>query len=109
MQAHDERQIRRFGGGHVQVGGPLPADHRRQDHRVPQAGHREQFGDALQSADDHGLQVGQAHLSTPVAGGVDSTWVSAGGVARAVRRIRRTSSATGISDTAMITAMIGNR
>ncbi len=38
---------------------PVAADEGRQEHRVAEAGDREQFGDPLQQADDDGLQVGE--------------------------------------------------
>ncbi len=59
MQAHDEREVGRFGGGDAEILRPSPADQRRHQHRVPQAGDREQLGDALERADHHGLDIAQ--------------------------------------------------
>ena len=51
VQPDDEREVRRFGRGDVEVARPGTADHGRQQDAMAQAGHREQFGDALQRAD----------------------------------------------------------
>ena len=59
VQADDERQVGRLRCGNVQVLCPLAAQQRRHQHRVPEAGDREQLGDALGSADDHGFDVAQ--------------------------------------------------
>jgi len=59
MHAHDEGQVRRLGLGHVQVRGPAPADQRRDQHVVPQAGHGEQLGHALDQADHTSLEERQ--------------------------------------------------
>src|SRR5262249_32294181 len=51
------------GGGHVEVARPASPDEGGEQHVVPQAGHREQLGNALDQADDGGLKVGQlGHL-----------------------------------------------
>src|SRR6266571_1261526 len=54
-----ERQVRRVGDRHVQVRRPAPAEQRRDQDAVAEAGYREELGDALQQADEHSLEVGQ--------------------------------------------------
>ena len=65
VQADDEGQVRRLGRGHVQILRPAAADQGREQHVVPEAGHREQFGDALDQADHGGLQVSQVSHAKP--------------------------------------------
>ncbi len=68
VHAHDEGQVRGLGPGHVQVAGPAPPDQRRDQHVVPQAGHGEELGHALDQADHASLEVrqmGHADLSIP--------------------------------------------
>ena len=67
VHADDEGQVRRGRRGHVQVAGPAAADQRREQHVVPQAGHREQLGYALDQADDGSLEVSDVrHEAFPV-------------------------------------------
>ena len=66
VHAHDEGQVGGLGPGHVQVAGPAPADQRRDQHVVPQAGHREKLGHALDQADHASLEVRQmGHVDLP--------------------------------------------
>ncbi len=68
VHAHDEGQVGGLGPGHVQVAGPAPPDQRRDQHVVPQAGHREELGHALDQADHASLEVrqmGHVDLSIP--------------------------------------------
>ena len=73
VQADDERQIGRAGARHAEVLRPAAAHQRRDQHAVPQAGHREQLGHPLEQADDHCLgicQVGDhGSLSLPLDAG----------------------------------------
>ena len=57
MQADDKGQVRRLRCGHVEISGPTAPDEGRDQDVVPQAGDREQLGDALNEPDDNGLEV----------------------------------------------------
>ena len=62
VQTDDERQVRRLGAVHLQVLGPLTADHSREEDAVPEAGHREQLGDALKQPDNGSLRITQKDI-----------------------------------------------
>jgi hypothetical protein len=61
MEGNDEGEVRRraavAGGGLGHQMGPGTPDPRRNQHRMPEAGHRKQLGYALDKADDNGLGV----------------------------------------------------
>ena len=67
VQADDEREVRGLGLGHVEIARPATADQGRDQDVVPEAGHREQLGHALDEADHGGLQVGQVNHARPFA------------------------------------------
>src|SRR5271166_1621457 len=88
MQADDESQVGRVGCGDVEVLAPMPADKRRNQLRVTEAGNREQFGAALKGAHDHGFHVAQvrAHwLVLPSFGSACDDSAMADGLLDAVR------------------------
>jgi hypothetical protein len=68
VQAHHEGQVRRAVRGDVQVCFPVPADDRGQQDVVPEAGHREQLGHALDQAGDDGLGIGEGGIGVVHAG-----------------------------------------
>ena len=59
MQPDDEGQVRRFGCGDVEIGGPAATHEGGEQDVVPEAGDREQLGDALDEPDDRSFEVGQ--------------------------------------------------
>ncbi len=70
VQADDEGQVGRLGGGDVQVAGPGAADQGRNQHGMAQAGDWEHLRNALDEADDRGLEVGQvSHKESSGSGG----------------------------------------